>query len=72
MKPNWIKAAYETPDTTRHVLACRSGYITMAVHDWDNSVWYAIDDEGGWAGDIYDVTHWCELPELPSEGGGDE
>lgn len=68
MKPNWIKTAYEVPDTERHVVACTHGGI-MFIGSFDalQECWWPVY---AYNEDIpaYNVTHWCELPELPSEG----
>lgn len=70
MKANWIDAKTEQPDTIRDVLIVIDGEVWIGCYSNNTGYWFKTSDDGGLGGEVDNVTHWCELPEMPSEGGG--
>lgn len=66
MKIDWINVNYKLPCKGESVLFVSKGRI---FHGWWDNVssisgdWYDI--QNSWI--VEDVTHWCNLPRIPTE-----
>ena len=69
VKQEWISAKDRLPKIDQKVLVYDAGdeteiHVYHLREDLDGLYW---DDEGGWAVDFENVTHWMPLPEPPKE-----
>lgn len=67
-KNGWISVSERLPETT-------DVYLVNAVHRYNKSdgyrsiqVRFFFEDEWQGLHDLYEITHWMPLPELPKEG----
>ena len=70
VKQGWISVKDGLPEIDQKVLVYDAGdeteiHVYHLREDLDGLYW---DDEGGWAVDFENVTHWMPLPEPPKEG----
>ena len=66
-KQEWVRAKDRLPNIDQKVLVYDAGdeteiHVYHFREDLDGLYW---DDEGGWAVDFENVTHWMPLPEPP-------
>lgn len=67
---NWISAKDRLPaDKGVYIVYCGYG-VDVATFYRDSRSWYEMSDEKHCADEIYDVTHWMELPDPPKELAG--
>lgn len=70
VKQGWISVKDGLPEIDQKVLVYDTGdeteiHVYHLREDLDGLYW---DDEGGWAVDFENVTHWMPLPEPQKEG----